>query len=316
LAREIKSVERKRKQKGLDFPQLRRLLTKDDDWDTYLQEGQILKNSPLAKTLQTIAVQGSKGFYEGKVAKDLVTDVQAAEGILSIVDLENYRPTLRSPLSADVNGFTLVGVPPPSSGGAAIIGAARFLAGYKSPLAAAADTLSIHRMVEAMRHAFAIRMSLSDPAFNTNVTMAAVRDLVTGSYMESLRKLSKDDNTLSISKYGGDKWAQLQDHDGKDDIADAHEGDRLRRRQLARRFGYLEDNGTSHLSVVDKDGNAVAITTSVNQVFGSYVLSEHTGVLLGNTMDDFGVPGRSNYYGLKPAESNFISPGKKVCGTS
>jgi gamma-glutamyltranspeptidase len=300
--------------------QIRRYLTKDDNWDHYLKEGELLKNPKLAETLEAVAKQGAAVLYNGKRAQTLVEEVQAAGGILSTADMVDYLPTLRSPLYADVNGLTLVGVPPPSSGGATVIGAARFLAGYQTPLASAADTLSIHRMVEALRHAFAIRMSLSDPAFYTNVTLAAVHDLMTGPYMKNLRKSSKDNATLPLSMYGGEKWAQLQDHDGKVEAKDHQEGDRRGRRlekrsesrKLTRPFGYLEDSGTSHLSVVDKDGNAVAITTSVNNIFGSLVFSETTGVLMGNTMDDFGVPGRSNYYGLKPSEANFVAPGKKV----
>jgi gamma-glutamyltranspeptidase len=302
------------------LPKLRRYLTKDDNWDHYLKEGELLKNPKLAETLEAVAKQGASVLYNGELAQTLVEEVQAAGGILSTADMADYHPTIRSPLSADVNGLTLVGVPPPSSGGATVIGAARFLAGYQTPLANAADTLSIHRMVEAMRHAFAIRMSLSDPAFHTDVTLAAVHDLMTGPYMKNLRENSKDNSTLPLSMYGGEKWAQLQDHDGKVKAKDHQEGDRRSRRlgvgsesrRLTRPFGYLEDSGTSHLSVVDKDGNAVAITTSVNNIFGSFVFSETTGVLMGNTMDDFGVPGRSNYYGLKPSEANFVAPGKKV----
>ena len=82
---------------------------------------------------------------------------------------------------------------------------------------------------------------------------------------------------------------------------------------MVRPFGYLEDSGTSHLSVVDKDGNAVAVTSSINGIFGSNVYSEKTGVVLGNTMDDFGSPlEASNVFGLKPSEANFIAPGKRV----
>ena len=203
-------------------------------------------------------------------------------------DLESYRATLRSPLIAhDVSGFTLVGVPPPSSGGGTVIGAARFLSGYLTPFVSFADTLSKHRMVEALRHAFAIRMSLSDPAFHTNVTMDAANDLVHGPYMEQLRKISRDNDTLPLSMYGGPKWAQLNDSDDKGIGTDAHEGDRRRSlrqelsdRELARRFGYLDDHGTSHLTVIDKDRNAVSITSSINTIFGSGVLSESTGIFL------------------------------------
>jgi gamma-glutamyltranspeptidase len=316
LAQDIKGVITKYFPKYGEFPALKRYLTRNGSSDTYFKEGEILKNPSLAKTLQQVAEQGADALYKGQNAKMLVREVQEAGGILTVRDMEGYKATLRSPVHADVSGFTVVGVPPPSSGGAVVLGAARFLSGYKTPLAAAADTLSMHRIVEAMRHAFSIRMSLSDPLYNTDVNKDAVADLTTGDYMESLRLMTKDNSTLPLSQYGGEKWAQMNDDDTMKEAQDAHEGDRrrglLRHRRLARPFGYLDDKGTSHLSVVDNDGNAVAVTSSVNGIFGSWIFSETTGVLLGNTMDDFGVPGRSNFFGLKPSEANFIVPGKKV----
>ena len=302
-----------------DFSAMRRFLTKHDNWESGYGEGELLRNPKLANTLSLISIHGSKALYEGDIAHIIAQDVQAEGGILTAEDMRSYIPVLRSPVHGTANGYTLVGVPPPSSGGAAVIGAARFLSGYSLPLASAADDLSVHRMAEAMRHVFAIRMSLSDPAFFADKTSQAVLDLVSGPYMESLRQVTMDNSTLRMSQYGGSKWAQLKDNDGQKEIGDAHEGDRRRlrmpgsmNRALARRFGYLNDNGTSHLSVVDKDGNAVAITSSVNNIFGSRVFSESTGVLLGDTMDDFGNPGQSNFYGLRPSEENFISPGKRV----
>jgi gamma-glutamyltranspeptidase len=316
LAQDIKGVITKYFPKYGDFPALRSFLTRNGSTETYLREGDILNNPNLAKTLQQVAEGGADAFYKGDNASNLVNEVQKAGGIITVRDMEGYKATLRSPLHADVSGFTVVGVPPPSSGGAVLIGAARFLSGYKTPLAATADTLSMHRLVEAMRHAFSIRMSLSDPSFNSDVTRDAVNDLMSGDYMESLRLITKDNSTLGISQYGGVKWSQMNDDDSMQEVQDAHEGDRRRgrerQRRLARPFGYLDDNGTSHLSVVDKDGNAVAVTSSVNGIFGSWIFSETTGVLMGNTMDDFGVPGRSNFFGLKPSEANFIYPGKKV----
>ncbi|KAL3934573.1 MAG: hypothetical protein SGBAC_009738 [Bacillariaceae sp.] len=313
LAKDINDVVDKDEVKAGKFVNLRTFLTKTDSgWRNSRKQGELLKNPALAETLGLVAQRGSDGLYMGEVAHKLVDDVAAEGGILTTKDMENYKPTLRSPLVSSVDGFSIVGVPPPSSGGATLIGAARFLSGYKSPLASESDTLAVHRTVEALRHAFALRMSLCDPAFNTNKTRGAVEDLVKGQYMENLRRMSKDNDTLPLSMYGGKKWAQLHDSDGRiESIEDAHEGDRrLKRRRLSRPFGYLEDSGTSHLSVVDSEGNAVSVTSSINQVFGSYVFSESTGVLMGNTMDDFGNPGRSNYYGLKPSPENFIAPGK------
>ena len=302
---------------------LRTLLTKNNDGITLLQEGDKIKNPMLADTLEAVMNYGANAVYMGDRATSIAKEIQQAGGIVTEDDISSYRATLRSPLIAkDINGFTMVSVPPPSSGGAAIIGAARFLAGYKLPMASFADTLSKHRLVEAMRHAFAIRMSLSDPAYNNDTVQDAVNDLVDGDYMDNLRKNTLDNATLPLSRYGGEKWAQLHDKEGNNNATDASEGDRRRnlrdthteedpRRHLYRRFGYLDDHGTSHLSVVDKDGNAVSITSSINTYFGSGVVSKSTGIILNDQMDDFGIPGLPNYFGLKPSEANFISPGKK-----
>jgi gamma-glutamyltranspeptidase len=350
LASDIKSLFTKDFIRYGNFPGIRHYLSNrsynnnsssSSDFE-YLRKGEILRNPALAETLKQVQEGGADAFYTGEIARKLVTDIQQSGGIVTVEDMENYRATIRSPVRADVAGVTVVGVGPPSSGGAAVIGAIRFLSGYQTPFAANADTLSEHRMVEAMRHVFSIRMSLSDPAYS-NSTLDAVNDLIQGNYMDTLRAITKDNDTLPLSKYGGSKWAQMHDVDFNQDVKDAKEGDRKRRRlrrqtinnenadiidstisssttatksksrrRLARPFGYLEDNGTSHLSVVDKDGNSVAITTSINSIFGSLVFSESTGVLLGDTMDDFGVPGKSNFYGLKPSKANFITPGKRV----
>ena len=297
------------------------LLTKDHDGVTPLKEGDTMTNPALADTLEAVMKHGADAIYKGARATSLAAEIQQAGGIVTEDDLTSFRATLRSPLIAkDVQGFTLVGVPPPSSGGAAVIGAARFLAGYKLPSASFSDTLSKHRLVEAMRHAFAIRMSLSDPNYDSQIVQDAVNDLVMGDYMENLRKNTLDNDTLPLSMYGGTKWTQLHDHEGEGAGKDASEGDRKRSlrnaqdgggRKLSNPFGYLEDHGTSHLSIVDKDRNAVSITSSVNTYFGSGIVSKSTGIVLNNQMDDFGIPGRPNVFGLKPSEANFISPGKK-----
>jgi gamma-glutamyltranspeptidase len=132
--------------------------------------------------------------------------------------------------------------------------------------------------------------------------------MMEGDYMEMLRNETSDDTTLPLSRYGGKKWAQLKDTDGVKNVSDAKEGDR---RRLLDHFGYLNDQGTSHFSIVDQDGNAVAMTTSVNTYFGCGVVSKSTGVILGNTMADFANPGGHSFFGLHPSEANFVKPGKK-----
>jgi gamma-glutamyltranspeptidase len=137
------------------------------------------------------------------------------------------------------------------------------------------DTISEYRIVEAMKHAYSIRMSPSDPNFYANVTEAAVKDLMTGPYMESLRQTIQDDDVLHMWAYGGKKWSQLSDSDAeKTKLVVSEEGHnnrrRLRgvedsfgneRRRLAG-FQYLNDHGTTHFSIVDKDGNAFTMTST------------------------------------------------------
>lgn len=197
------------------------------------------------------------------------------------------------------------------SQGAAVIGAARFLTGYKDSIATFPDTLSKHRLVEAFKHVFSIRMSMSDPAFSNN-THDAAKDMVSGNYMDKLREMTLDHGVLPLSEYGGKKWSQVKDESEgnyKEIAEDAHEGDR-RRRKL-RLFNYLEDKGTTHLAVVDKDRNAVSITSTVNTYFGSKVVSPSTGIVFNDEMDDFATPGRPNLFGLPPSEANYIAPGKR-----
>jgi gamma-glutamyltranspeptidase len=110
-----------------------------------------------------------------------------------------------------VSGHNVVGPGPPSSGGGAVMGALRFLLGYAAPYSSSYDTLSQHRYVEACRHVFAIRMSLSDPKFDPDTNANAVRDLIEGYYMEMLRVGTLDDAVLNVSQYGGPKWAQLKE---------------------------------------------------------------------------------------------------------
>jgi gamma-glutamyltranspeptidase len=218
----------------------------------------------------------------------------------------------------------VVGLGPPSSGGGAVIGALRFLSGFSAPYAASYDSLSQHWYVEACRHVFAIRMSLSDPSFARDQNANAVRDLIEGDYMEMLRGGTSDDAVLNVSQYGGPKWAQLKDANGQGDtIKDAKEGDRRMSGKIGandttatssrnlRLFNYLEDHGTTSLSVIDNNKNTVTITSTINLEFGSKVLSPSTGIILNNDMDDFSTPGRANAFGLHPSASNYAAPGKR-----
>jgi gamma-glutamyltranspeptidase len=284
LARVLRDAADRYNGKNQQLPDygLRRLLTRDDDWDGVLTERQTLWNPALAGLLRDVQQRGADALYGGDRPERLAEEIRSAGGgIVAADDLRSYRATLRTPVSVSASGLRWRGVPPPSSGGAAVLGAVQFLSGFAAPFAADAAALSQHRLVEAGKHAFAVRMSLSDPDYHADTVRAAVRDLTDPAYMALLRRDHYRDNaTLPLSQYGGPKWAQLRDADGTNNATDAQEGDR---RELLSRFGYLEDRGTSHFSIVDADGNAVAATTSINTVFGSAVVSPSTGIVFGNS---------------------------------
>ena len=301
-----------------------KLLTKNHDGKTLLQEGDILTNPALAKTLERVMEEGADVLYTGELGRKMAEDIQAVGGIFTPEDMANYKANMYDPLvtkPGEVKGFTMVGAPPPSSGGAVVIGAARFLSGYQEPFSTFKESLSVHRMVEGLKHAYSIRMSLSDPEFYYNQTKAAVNDLMSGDFMERMRKATLDDDVLPMNKYGGSKWGLLTDDDvakGRAEVTE--EGHDNRRRRLGassqnhrdlRGWQYLNDHGTTHISIVDKDGNAVSMTATINTYFGSGIVSPSTGIILNSQMDDFSSPGGPNHYGVEPSESNYIAPGKK-----
>jgi gamma-glutamyltranspeptidase len=311
LAHEIAQfAQSSRSQEGAVDYGLLSFLTTDNDWSNPLQEGDRLPWDTLSNTLHLIMEEGADALYTGSMAESIAQDVQNAGGVLTADDLTNYKPTIRSPVAAtDVQGFTLLGAPPPSSGGAVVLGAMRFLAGLSWPLVRFSDTLTQHWLVEACKHVFAMRMSLSDPSYNTQVVQNVVDDLTQGSYMDILRQATLDDGILDVSAYGGSKWNLL---DKSNRRTRRHlTGSHGSQRRLARPFGYLDDAGTSHFSIVDADGNAVAMTTTINTSFGSQIVSSSTGIILNNHMDDFATPSQANHYGLRPSEANYIQPGKK-----
>jgi gamma-glutamyltranspeptidase len=283
-----------------------------------LKPGAVLKRPELAATLTEVMLNGADAFYKGKLAEQMVQELEDAGGIITLEDWQNYDAVTREPLRASVNGFEVCGAPPPSSGGATIIAILRFLELFKEPYSAFLGGLSLHRLSEAMKHAFAMRMSLADPSFYGEIVEEVVGDMISGTYVSELVAMHDDFAVLSDAKqYGGRKWgapenvrkAMSRSSRGGGGGAGEGLGGGAQRETLG--FNYLEDHGTSHFSIVDKLGSAVAITTTVNTEFGSKFMSPSTGVLMNNEMDDFGSPGRPNYFGLPPSELNYPAPYKR-----
>ena len=241
-----------------------------------LKVGDVCRNGKLAWTLEAVAERGPAAFYSGPVADLLVKDVKEAGGIMTKEDLEHYQVKVRRPLSQNVMGLTVLSMPPPSAGGAGLMLVLNILAQYG--VSGISGSLGIHRLVESLKHYMAVKMNLGDPDFVD--VGAVVSDMLSPKFAAELRRTIYDNMTFSPQHYGG-RWNILQDH------------------------------GTSHLSIVDGERNAVSMTSTVNAYFGSLILSPSTGVLLNNEMDDFSMPANTTANTPPPAPNNFVAPLKR-----
>ncbi|GMH23779.1 hypothetical protein Nepgr_025622 [Nepenthes gracilis] len=242
-----------------------------------LQPGDTCRNQELARSLEAVAEQGLPAFYGGAVGEKLIEDVRKAGGILTMEDLRNYTVVTTDALAVDVMGYTILGMPPPSSGTLGFSLVLNILESYGSP-DAAEGSLGLHRLIEAMKHMLAIRMNLGDPAF---VHVDRYIDAMTSATYAKQLQQRIFDNTTFPSSYYLSRWTQL------------------------------EDRGTSHFCIVDAERNAVSMTTTVNEVFGAGMISPSTGIVLNDEMDDFSTPTEISPDRLPPAPANFIKPGKR-----
>ncbi len=239
--------------------------------------GHVIKQPDLAKTLRAIAQQGHAGFYQGKIAKALVNGTRAANGIWSMQDLANYQIKERQPITGHYKNYKVISAAPPSSGGIALVSMLNILEQY--PLETMQPAKRIHLVVEAMRRAYRDRAEfLGDSDFIS----IPIRKLTSKSYAKQLAKnISLKSATPSSMLKAAVPVAQGQH--------------------------------TTHFSVVDKDGNKVSATLSINYPFGSCFVPPGTGVLLNDEMDDFSAkPGVPNVYGLVGNQNNGIAPGKRM----
>ncbi|KAG6717325.1 glutathione hydrolase 1-like [Carya illinoinensis] len=241
-----------------------------------LQASDICYNKKLGQTLRSISKFGPVAFYNGSVGFNLIRDVQKLGGILRIKDLQRYRVKLKEAITANVLGLKILGMPPPS-GGPPMILMLNILAQYPIP-SGISGPLGVHREIEALKHVFAMRMNLGDPDY-VDVSRF-LSDMLSHKFAKDLQKTINDNMTFDAGHYGG-RWNQIQDH------------------------------GTSHMSIVDHEQNAVSMTSTVNSYFGSQILSPTTGIVLNNEMDDFSIPMNVTAGVPPPAPPNFISPGKR-----
>lgn len=241
-------------------------------------------HSPLGNALERIATDGAAGFYRGLVAEALVAEIQRGGGLITLADLAAVRPTVRTPLSRQFSGGALFTMPPPSSGGVALLETldllervdARFPDLRLATLSPHAPQ-RLHLLTEAFKHAFADRATYLGDADFADVP---------------LQKLLSPAHLAELAGRIDPARTQPQDRYGK--------------------FSLKDDGGTTHFSIIDAAGNAVACTETINTAFGSYVVEPEFGIILNNEMDDFTAhPDTPNAFGLTQSEANSVAAGKR-----
>ena len=241
--------------------------------------GDILRQTDLADTLERIAENGPRGFYEGRTAQLIAREMKANGGLITEADLRNYAVKQRAPVTGTYRGYDVIGMPPISSGGTALIEMLNILEGYDLAADGPRSAATIHRISEAMRRAFADRARyLGDPEFNKGMPIA---QLLSKKYATDLRATIRDDKA-SVSAPTTFEWPG-------------------------------ESNETTHLSVVDRDKTAVSLTYTLEDGYGSKIVVPGGGFLLNNEMGDFNAgPGLTDATGLVGTEPNLALPGKRM----
>jgi len=252
-----------------------------------LQKGDIVKRPLFAETLKAIATDGADIFYKGTIGDKMVGDVQQHGGILTKDDLLQYRAEWMDPISVNLKGnLSLLTFPPPGSGVLAafvmnILDGNLPKGSRKSPFPVdGEDPLTYHRIAEAFKFAYAERTKLGDPLFEPSVKELAFNLTLKSLAEETLAKINDSFTSNNPSYYGAVTYNP-------------------------------DDSGTSHISVLDADGLAVSVTSTVNLLFGAGFASEQTGIIMNDEMDDFSAPDITNYFGVPPSQVNFIKPGKR-----
>ena len=240
--------------------------------------GDTLIQPELAATLKRIQAKGLAGFYEGATAEYIVKEMQHSGGYVGLEDLKNYKPKFRKPLEFDYRGHHVISFAPPSSGGILIAQMMQMIEPFNVEKMGLNTLASVNLMVESQRRAYADRAEhMGDPDY----WKVPTKTLISNSY------------------------AQARMSDYKEGVAGSS--------KITVAGGAHESEQTTHLSVIDKEGNMVAITTTLNDTYGNKTIVAGAGFLLNNEMDDFSVkPGVPNMYGALGGEANSIQPGKRM----
>ncbi|CAF0969193.1 unnamed protein product [Rotaria magnacalcarata] len=266
----------------LNDPALRQLFVKNSTTNELYGAGDIMRRPKLALTLDIIANQGAEAFYTGNLSDTIVKEIQDRGGIITKQDLEEFNVDFQEALSIDINNtYTAYTTHAPTSG-PILTFILNILQGFQIDQSdfktSNPSALFYHRLIEAFKFAYAKRSEIGDP-YKINIT-ELIRNLTSKDYADDIRSRIHDNTTFGYQYYGG-TWE-----------------DRIK-------------TGTAHLSVVGLDGDAVALTSTVNLYFGSKVLGPETDIIYNDQMDDFSTPNTINSFGVPASPANFIVPGKR-----
>ncbi|KAJ3494949.1 hypothetical protein NMY22_g20000 [Coprinellus aureogranulatus] len=243
-----------------------------------VREGEWVRRTNLSRTLRTIALEGPEAFYRGPIADSILRTIERTGGILSSSDLQSYTPIVRRALTGTwkSNGKrrTVYTTHAPTSG-PVLLHMLNLMEGLEEREVQEDGGVSVHRRVEAMKFGFAARTRVADPAFVNGTVRERMERIPTKAYAKGILANLTDDTTHPPSYYNPE-------------------------------YDVPTDHGTSHTSIIDSQGMAVSITSSINRVFGSQVIDPDTGVILNDEMDDFSVPGKPNGWGRMEADEGFL----------
>lgn len=258
------------------YPETRRIFLRNGN---FYNDGEVFRQPELAATFARLQRSGPKEFYQGQTARLIAEDMKRHNGLITLEDMRAYVAKEREPLRGSYRGHEILSMPPPSSGGAVLLEMLNILEGFDLAKHDWASSDRHHLTVEAMRRAFADRAEYMGDADFVKVPVAG---LIDKAYADHLRKTIRPDRASTSEEVGAGRPA-----------------------------GY-ESEETTHFTVVDAQGNAVANTYTLNDGFGSGVVAKGTGIVLNNEMDDFAAkPGTPNLYGLIQGERNAVAPRKR-----
>ncbi len=268
-----KSINRLLTEYGEDFPGLRKFHAGSGD---KAKEGNRLCQPELAATLRRLSEKGGREFYRGETARLIVDEMKRGGGLITLEDLKSYSAEIRKPVEGAYRGYRIISAPPPSSGGTVLLEILNILEGYPLSGYGPLSEEAVHLMVEAERIAYRDRARYLGDADYVEVP---VTELISKSYGSRMREAINPDSAGS---------SEMKNH-------------------------WKENSETTHYSVIDRFGNAVSATITLNGSYGSKVVVRGAGFLMNNEMDDFSMkPGVPNMYGLVGGRANEIAPGKRM----